>query len=122
MLKIAEEMGYRFKTGCRTGIFPVPHDDERGLLPLVPYDNASYFDISDDFSQGIRRKKILTLLALGIRVDSAHNEIGSGQHEIDLDYHPALTSADQVLTARVALRDDCAAERAALHVYAAPVD
>ena len=104
MLKSAEEMGYSFKTGVELEFFLFRSDAEQGLLPLKPYDEASYFDISDDFSQGIRRKMILTLLALGIRVDSAHNEIGSGQHEIDFDYHPALTSADQVLTARVALR------------------
>jgi len=103
-LKIAEEMGYCFKTGVELEFFLFRGDTEQGLLPLKPYDEASYFDLSDDFSQGIRRKMILTLLALGIRVDSAHNEIGSGQHEIDFDYHPALMSADHVLTARVALR------------------
>jgi glutamine synthetase len=79
-------------------------DSTHGLLPLRPYDEASYFDISDGFAQGIRRKMIMTLIELGIRVDSAHHEIGSGQHEIDFDYHPALVSADHVLTARVALK------------------
>jgi glutamine synthetase len=104
MLKNAEEMGYTFKTGVELEFFLFRSGAERVTLPLQPYDEASYFDISDDFSQGIRRKMILTLLALGIRVDSAHNEIGSGQHEIDFDYHPALMSADHVLTGRVALR------------------
>ena len=103
-LKIAEDMGFCFKTGVELEFFLFRNDLEHGLLPLKPDDEASYFDISDDFSQGIRRKMILTLLALDIRVDSAHNEIGSGQHEIDFDYHPSLMSADHVLTARVALR------------------
>ncbi len=106
VLKSAEEMGFAFKTGVELEFFLFRTDGNSGrcLLPLVPYDEASYFDISDDFSQGIRRKMILTLLALGIRVDSAHNEIGSGQHEVDFDYNPALVSADHVLTGRVALR------------------
>lgn len=103
-LKSAEEMGYTFKTGVELEFFLFHSDGQNGLVPLKPQDEASYFDISDDFSQGIRRKMILTLVALGIRVDSAHNEIGNGQHEIDFDYNPAVTSADQVLTARVALR------------------
>lgn len=104
MLKQAEEMGYSFKTGVELEFFLFRTDAEQSFLPLRPYDEASYFDISDGFAQGIRRKMIMTLIALGIRVDSAHHEIGSGQHEIDFDYHPALTSADHVLTARVALR------------------
>ena len=104
ILKTAEDMGFCFKTGVELEFFLFRSDAEKGILPLKPDDEASYFDISDDFSQGIRRKMILTLLALDIRVDSAHNEIGSGQHEIDFDYHPALMSADHVLTARVALR------------------
>jgi glutamine synthetase len=104
VLKSAEEMGYSFKTGVELEFFLFHNEAGRGLLPLQPYDQASYFDISDDLSQRIRRKMISTLLALGIRVDSAHNEIGSGQHEIDFDYDAALTSADNVLTARVALR------------------
>ncbi len=103
-LKSAEEMGYSFKTGVELEFFLFSSGADHSLLPLKPYDEASYFDISDDFSQGIRRKMILTLIALGIQVDLAHNEIGNGQHEIDFDYHPALNSADHVLTARVALR------------------
>lgn len=103
-LKSAEEMGFTFKTGMELEFFLFLTNAEGGMLPLRPYDEASYFDISDGFAQGIRRKMIMTLLALGIRVDSAHHEIGNGQHEIDFDYHPALTMADHVLTARVALR------------------
>ncbi|HVU15230.1 MAG TPA: glutamine synthetase family protein [Phototrophicaceae bacterium] len=103
-LKSAEEMGYSFKTGVELEFFLFRGESDGRIVPLKPYDDASYFDISDNFSQAIRRKMILTLLALGMRVDSAHNEIGSGQHEIDFDYNNALISADQVLTARVALR------------------
>jgi len=44
------------------------------------------------------------LSALGIRVDSTHSETGSGQHEIDFQYDDALRSADNILTARVALK------------------
>lgn len=100
----AEEMGFRFKTGMELEFFLFRQDRERGLLPLTPYDEASYFDISNDFSQAMRRRMISTLTDCGIRVDSSHHEIGSGQYEIDLDYGEALMSADQLLTARVALR------------------
>lgn len=104
VLKEAEQMGYSFKTGMELEFFLFRVDKEKGLYPLTPYDDSSYFDISNDFAQSIRRKMISTLNSLGIRVDSAHHEIGPGQYEIDFDYNNALVCADQVLTARVALR------------------
>ncbi len=104
VLSQAQEMGFTFKTGVELEFFLFrPHPDG-SLLPLRPHDNASYFDSATDDTQTIRRKLTSTLIKLGIRVDSSHHEIGSGQHEIDLDYNDALMSADNLLTARYALR------------------
>lgn len=108
----AAGMGFRYKTGMELEFFLFRADrDAPG--PLVPHDHASYFDMSTELAQGIRRKMIGTLQELGIAVDSAHHEIGSGQHELDFDYNEALTAADNVLTARVALKT--VAQRAGLH-------
>jgi glutamine synthetase len=104
VLKSAAELGYSFKCGVELEFFLFNSEREKPVLPLRPHDEASYFDLSNDFTHGIRRAMITTLSDLSIQVDSAHHEIGSGQHEIDLDYNDALTCADQVLTARVALR------------------
>jgi glutamine synthetase len=104
VLKDAEAMGYTFKTGMELEFFLFRQEKDEALLPLRPYDDASYFDISSEFAQSMRRKMFSTLRALGIRVDSAHHEIGSGQYEIDFDYNNALVCADQILTARVAMR------------------
>jgi glutamine synthetase len=104
-LKQAEAMGFTYNTGMELEFFLFRRsEDENHLAPLIPHDDASYFDMSTDLAQTIRRKMLATLAELGIRVDSAHHEIGSGQHEIDFHYHAALASADQVLTARVALK------------------
>lgn len=113
VLKQAEEMGYRYKTGMELEFFLFRTDKEKGWSPLTPNDQASYFDMSTELSQGVRRKMIATLEEMGIVVDSAHHEIGSGQHEVDFDYNPALTSADNLLTARVALKT--VAQRVGLH-------
>ncbi len=112
-LKQAEAMGFTYKTGMELEFFLFRSPESNHLLPLAPHDEASYFDLSTDLAQTIRRKMLATLSELGIRVDSAHHEIGSGQHEIDFHYHSALTSADQVLTARVALKT--VAQRNHLH-------
>lgn len=114
-LKQAADMGFTFKTGMELEffLFRRPVDLLPGVQPLTADDNASYFDMSNDPAQTLRRTMISTLIALGIRVDSSHHEIGSGQHEIDLDYNEALISADHLLTARVALR--ALAQRHGLH-------
>lgn len=111
VLKQAEDMGFRYKIGMELEFYLFKqeqsgngHGSNGFLQPLIPYDDSSYFDMSNDFAQTVRRKMIDTLEALGIRVDSAHHEIGSGQHEIDFDYSYALVSADNLITSRIALK------------------
>jgi glutamine synthetase len=104
VLKQAEDMGYIFKTGMELEFFLFRTDANRHPITSAPDDEASYFDLSTDRAQAIRRKMLATLAALGIGADSTHSEIGYGQHEIDFHYHHALASADQVVTARVALK------------------
>ncbi len=113
-LDSAREMGFSYKTGVELEFFLFQRSSiDNRQSPLLPHDEVSYFDLSTNFTQSIRRKMIATLMALGMRVDSGHHEIGSGQHEIDLAYDDALVSADQILTARVALKS--VAQRNGLH-------
>ena len=100
----AQALGYRFKTGMELEFFLFRAGPDGPLMPLQPFDEAGYFDLSNDLAHSVRRRLMTTLESLGIRVDSSHHEIGSGQHELDLEYRDALTMADQILTARAALR------------------
>ncbi len=113
ILNKAEDMGYSLKIGTELEFYLFRAEANQSLFPLRTYDDASYFDISNDFGQGIRRRIITTLQQLGYRVDSAHHEIGAGQHEIDFDYDDALKIADLILTSRVAMRT--VAQRHGLH-------
>lgn len=103
-LQQARELGYGFRTGVELEFFLFQLDEEGVALPARPHDSASYFDLSTNFRQSIRRKMMATLAGLGMSVISSHHEIGSGQHEINFGYEEALTTADQILTARVALK------------------
>jgi glutamine synthetase len=103
-MKQAEQLGFVFKTGMELEFFLFNTDANNRPLTASPHDQASYFDMSTEQAQSIRRRMLATLDTLGIGVDSTHSEIGYGQHEIDLRYADALTSADHVLTARVALK------------------
>ncbi len=104
VLAQAEEMGYRYKTGIELEFFLFRKSGDGSDLPLLPQDEASYFDMSTDLSQVIRRKMLATLAEMNIAVDSTHHEIGSGQHEIDFHYDQALALADKILISRVALK------------------
>lgn len=103
-LRMAEDMGYSFKTGMELEFF-LFNTDERGKPILnTPQDNAGYFDMPDELSQRVWRRMLIALAEMGIRVDSTHSEIGYGQHEIGFQYNHALVSADQILTSRVTLK------------------
>lgn len=104
VLKQAEQMGFGFKTGMEMEFFLFPLDESGRPVITETHDESSYFDISTDSAQSIRRQMLMVLSDMGIGVDSTHSEIGFGQHEIDFSYADALKSADQVLTARVALK------------------
>lgn len=103
-LQSAKEMGYGFKIGVEMEffLFKLGADGRPDLS--TPFDDASYFDLPTEKASHVRRKMISTLTALGIGVNVAHSEIGRGQHEIEFNYDDALVTADNLLTARVALR------------------
>lgn len=69
-------------------------------------DRGGYFDLTPlDVAQEYRRRSIVVLEQLGIPVESSHHEQSPGQHEIDLRGADALTMADQLLTARLAIKE-----------------
>lgn len=100
----AHGMNLRFKTGMELEFFLFPLDPSGQPLVSAINDIAGYFDIPDDPIRSMRRSMLGALSAMGIRVDSTHSETGSGQHEIDFQYDDALRSADNILTARIALK------------------
>ncbi len=100
----AEQMGFRFKTGMELEFFLFRLDSTGKPITERAYDTDSYFDLSNEQAQSLRRRMLSVLDQITISVDSTHSEIAHGQHEIDLSYSDALSSADDVITARIALR------------------
>ena len=71
----------------------------------APHDVGSYFDFSPrDEAQKVRSEIILALEAMGMQVEMSHHEVATGQHEIDFRYADALTSADNAVTFKYAVR------------------
>ncbi|MFN2459400.1 MAG: glutamine synthetase family protein [Candidatus Velthaea sp.] len=64
-------------------------------------DAGSYFDFApSDRGDDARTAMVAALESMGISVSSAHHEHGAGQHEIDLAATGALSTADELVTAR----------------------
>lgn len=100
----ADRMGFIYNTGPELEFFLlIPHDDG-SIIPPVPQDRDSYFDIPTDLISGLRREMTATLEVFGITVEAMHAEVAHGQHEIDFRYADALTTADNAVTFRVALK------------------
>ena len=104
VLDQALDMNYRFKTGMELEFFLFPLDQNRQPAVGANHDITGYFDIPDASIQSLGRNILSILADMDICVDSTHSETGSGQHEIDFQYDDALRSADNVLTARIALK------------------
>lgn len=116
MLDQAAAIGYRFMVAPELEFF-LFKTDQNGQI-LEPHDKAGYFDVSTDLATHIRRQMARTLQAMGITVEAVHHEVAPGQHEIDLRYADALSSADHLITARVALK--AVAQRNGLHATFMP--
>lgn len=104
----AREMGYIYNTGAELEFFLFKKDG-RPFHP-VPHDVGSYFDFSPrDLASSVRGDIITTLETMGMQVETAHHEVATSQHEIDIRFAEALTSADHVVTMRYTIKAVAAA-------------
>ncbi len=71
-----------------------------------PLDFGSYFELTvADFTSKLRKETVLTLEDSGIPVEYSQHEDAPSQHEIDLRYTDALTMADNILAARLIIKE-----------------
>ncbi len=100
-LNEASKLGLTYYVGTELEYFYFKDKNSTELL-----DNAGYFDqISLELTSEIRRETVLTLADMGILVKYSHHEVSPSQHEIDLQYTDALTMADTVMTAKLAIKE-----------------
>lgn len=97
----AQEMGFTFYLGPELEYFYFR--DSKGTEVL---DQGGYFDLTPlDVSSDLRKRTVLYLESMGISVESVHHEVAPSQHEIVLRDTDALTMADNVMTARLAVKE-----------------
>jgi len=97
----AQEMGFTFYLGPELEYFYFK--DSVGTEGL---DQGGYFDLTPlDVASDLRKRTVLYLESMGISVESVHHEVAPSQHEIVLRDTDALSMADNVMTARLAVKE-----------------
>lgn len=101
----AAKMGFTFYTHPEIEFFLFKGEREDGKPP-TPSDNAGFFDHTPQGADNdFRRAAITTLEQMGISVEFSHHEGAPGQQEIDLRYADALTTADNIMTFRLVMKE-----------------
>jgi glutamine synthetase len=77
---------------------------ENAIGPLED-DQSSYFERSRGQSRRVELEIVSSLETLGIRIESSHHEVASGQFELDLPLMPALVAADTVTYLKPAVKE-----------------
>ncbi|MCB0919372.1 MAG: type I glutamate--ammonia ligase [Actinobacteria bacterium] len=101
----AADLGFTFYVHPEIEFYLLRQSHVDGAKP-EPVDRYGYFDnapqgIAHDF----RRSTISMLETMGISVEFSHHEGGPGQQEIDLRYADALTTADNIMTFRLVVKE-----------------
>ena len=97
----AEKMGFRYCVGPELEYFYFKSDKAPEIL-----DEGTYFEvIPNDLANYLRNQSIKMLEEMGVTIESSHHEVAPSQHEIDPKYDEALTTADNIITCRMAIRE-----------------
>lgn len=100
----AARLGFRFRLGTQYEFY-LFENDERGNMTLIPQDQSGYMDVSPlDKGENIRREICLDLESMHILPESSHHEQGPGQNEIDFQRADPLSTADNALAFKGAVR------------------
>jgi glutamine synthetase len=101
----ASDLGFSFYTHPEIEFFLFRGPPEPGKAP-EPIDMGGYFDhVAHGAGHDFRRDAITMLEAMGISVEFSHHEGAPGQQEIDLRYADALSTADNIMTFRLVMKE-----------------
>ena len=104
-LNKAAGLGFTFYTHPEIEFFLLRERPEPGAKPR-PIDQGGYFDHTPhNIAHDFRKSAIAMLEATGISVEFSHHEGAPGQQEIDLRYADALSTADNIMSFRLAMKE-----------------
>lgn len=100
----AKSMGYEYFTGPECEFFLFPKDKVTGEIKRETRGNGYYFTLIMDDAYAIKRNIMEALNDMGIASETSTHEVADNQHEIDIRYDRALTTADNTITLKMAAR------------------
>lgn len=105
--RAADQAGYVLNVSPELEFFYFKEDTtvSRGSAVPVPLDNAGYFDLTpDDSARDLRRDLTLELEQMSIPVEYSYHAAASSQNGVSLRYSEAVTCADNIMTARLVIK------------------
>lgn len=100
----AAKLGYTMNVGPEAEFFLFKKNPD-GTATTITHDGAGYYDAGpDDLGEDVRAEMVETLQQMGFEIEASHHEVSEGQHEIDFKYADALTTADNVVSFRIAVK------------------
>lgn len=103
IMKEAEKLGFSMNLGPEAEFFLFEKKD--GKITTETHDKAGYYDVGpDDLGENVRADIVAALKDMGFEIEASHHEVADGQHEIDFKYGDILTTADNVVTFRIAVK------------------
>lgn len=94
--------GYVMNVGPKIEYFYFENDHDP-----IPVDNAGYFDLtSTDVSTDLRRETTLMLEKMSIPVAYSYHTSAPSQNAVELRYTEARSCADNIMTARLVIRQE----------------
>ena len=100
-LEKAAALGFTYYVGSELEFFYL-----KNAQTPEPLDFDGYFDqLSSYPASDLRRDTVLNLAEMGIPVKYSHHEGAPSQHEIDLEYTDALAMADNLMTAKLVIKE-----------------
>lgn len=103
VMKEAEKLGFSMNLGPEAEFFLFEKKD--GKITTETQDKAGYYDVGpDDLGENVRADIVHSLKQMGFDIEASHHEVADGQHEIDFKYGDILTTADNVVTFRIAVK------------------
>ena len=102
LLAQAESAGLGYLVAPEIEFFLFPAGD---LIGPLADDPSSYFEQARGRSREVELQIVAALEALGIKIESSHHEVASGQFELDLPLLPALVAADAFTTLKPAVKE-----------------
>ena len=117
LMSEAQKLGLSMNVGPEAEFFLFEKDGK--LVTTKTHDKGGYYDMGpDDLGESVRSDIVSTLQEMGFDIEASHHEVADGQHEIDFKYSDILTTADNVVTFRIAVK--AIADKYGLHATFMP--